>query len=66
MLALSVVPCPVCNELIEIETPAVGREVECPECGEIFVVARTEPVELVYAYDLDEEKEVYDEERPRT
>lgn len=65
MLTLSVVPCPVCNEPIELETPAVGLEVECPDCGEVFVVTRTEPVELAYAYDMDEERVFYDEDRPR-
>lgn len=61
-----VVPCPVCRGIIELEHPAGGQEVECSDCGQLFRIATLEPLELVYARDIDDEGEDYDEDRART
>lgn len=60
------VVCPVCDELFEFESPALGREVECSLCGEVFVVTGLAPLALGYACDLEDEGEFYDEEWPRS
>ena len=63
MASIYITLCPVCEELIELDAVALGNEVECPECGELFVITSTDPLELSYAYDLEDEGEFYDEER---
>ena len=65
MATISVVPCPICDEPIGLETPVIGQEVECAACGEAYVLTEVEPVELAYAYDLEDEGEFYDEDVPR-
>lgn len=50
-----VATCPSCDEIFEIDHPEVGREADCPNCGEALVVASLEPVVLRYALDMEEE-----------
>lgn len=58
--------CPVCGELIEVVDGYEEKQIECPECGELFRVVSLEPLQLAYAYDLNEEGEFYDEEKPHS
>jgi lysine biosynthesis protein LysW len=55
--------CPVCGELLEVVDAHINEQIECPECGELFRVVSLEPLQLTYAYDLNQEGEFYDEER---
>lgn len=54
--------CPLCGELIDIEAGFVGKEVECLQCGEVFRIASLEPLQLVYAFDVEDEGEFVDED----
>lgn len=55
--------CPICKSMIELSKPALGSPVECPECGELFRVVKTDPLELYYQSSLEEE--ALPEEEPR-
>lgn len=46
--------CPVCGGVIELEAPAEGMTLECPDCEELLLVAELEPLSLVVATDPDE------------
>ena len=65
MIKVSVVSCPVCTELIEVEHPFKGQVVECPDCGEVFKVVRLDPIELHYAFEQNNEPDYADETYPR-
>jgi predicted RNA-binding Zn-ribbon protein involved in translation (DUF1610 family) len=56
--------CLVCDALIEVVDAYESKQLECPECGEVFRVVSLEPLQLTYAYDLNEEGEYDDEDRP--
>ena len=49
------VPCPTCGGVIEVDHPHLGRETECPDCGETFHLISLDPVRLTYAFEADEE-----------
>jgi lysine biosynthesis protein LysW len=55
--------CPECDADVEIDEvdADVGDEVSCPECGQSLVVSNTEPLELDFASDDDEDDEDDDE-----
>ncbi|MER3482983.1 MAG: hypothetical protein C4332_07350 [Meiothermus sp.] len=63
MEGLEVGKCPVCEALVEVSRPAVGQELECPECGEVLKVISTAPLKFYYALPYDEEP--LPEEEPR-
>ena len=58
--------CPICGELIEVVDGYGDKQVECPECGEVFRIASLEPLQLAYAYDLNDEGEFYEEDKPHS
>lgn len=49
-----VAACPVCGGVVELERPAVGMTLECPDCEELLLVAELEPLSLAVATDPDE------------
>ena len=55
METLEVGKCPVCEALVEVVSPRVGLEVECPECGEALKLVSVKPIKFHYALDLDDE-----------
>jgi hypothetical protein len=61
--ALIATVCPVCGELIEV---VAGYEAKQIECSKLFRIVSLEPLQLAYAYDLDEQGEFFDEERPHS
>jgi hypothetical protein len=40
--------------VIELEAPAQGMTLECPDCAELLLIAQLEPLTLVVATDPDE------------
>ena len=55
--------CPDCGEQISMRSPIVlGQRVTCPHCDAELEVVETDPVELDWAYDEDEEWDEEDEE----
>ena len=46
--------CPVCGGVIELEVPAQGMTIECPDCDEVLLIAEIVPLTLVIATDPDE------------
>jgi ribonuclease E len=50
--------CPECDAEVEVDEvdADIGDEVSCPECGQNLVVSGTEPIELDFA-DEDEEED---------
>jgi lysine biosynthesis protein LysW len=63
MIESAVVMCRVCDGLIELHKPYLGMQVECPDCGEVFAVASLDPLELSYAFDMEEEGSFEENER---
>ncbi|MGE5813164.1 MAG: MJ0042-type zinc finger domain-containing protein [Acidobacteriota bacterium] len=55
--------CPECDADLDVDESDVeeGDQVDCPECGETFVVTGTDPLELEIA-DEDEDEEEEEEE----
>jgi lysine biosynthesis protein LysW len=49
--------CPECDAEVDVDEvdADVGDEVSCPECGQNLVVSGTDPVELEFADEDDEE-----------
>ena len=49
--------CPECDAEVEVDEvdADIGDEVSCPECGQNLVVSGTEPIELDFADDDEEE-----------
>ncbi len=45
--------CPACGALVELETVAVGLELECLECHALLEVMSEEPLELVETEEPD-------------
>ena len=64
METLEVTQCPVCGGLVELVSPKLGMETECPECEEALRVISVHPFKLYYvlASDLEPLPEV-DEHR---
>ncbi|MGZ4822224.1 MAG: hypothetical protein ACXVZM_11515 [Terriglobales bacterium] len=51
--------CPECETDLDIEEDEVdeGEIVSCPECGTVFEVVTTEPLELTRVSEKEEEEE---------
>lgn len=51
--------CPECDADVEIDEDDVdlGDEVSCDECGQTLVISNTDPIELDFAPDDDDEDE---------
>lgn len=58
--------CPECDAEVDIDEADVdlGDEVNCPECGQLLAVSNTDPIELDFAPedDEDEDDDVKDDE----
>ncbi|MGE3959766.1 MAG: hypothetical protein AB7H96_23840 [Vicinamibacterales bacterium] len=56
--------CPECDAEVEVdETDAdLGDEVSCSECGQTLVVSNTDPLELDFAPEDDDEEDEDDED----
>jgi alpha-aminoadipate/glutamate carrier protein LysW len=56
--------CPECDADVEVDEvdADVGDELSCPECGQNLVVSSTDPFELDFASDEDEDDEDDDDE----
>ncbi len=61
---MSVIACPICEGLIEIEI-GEGGVVECLDCGELWMQTSDAPPESMYALDMEDERILEDEEGPR-
>jgi lysine biosynthesis protein LysW len=67
MVAVSMpLECPICGGVIELDAPVAGAQVDCPDCGELFLITALQPLKLGYALDMEAEAEFADEERPHT
>jgi alpha-aminoadipate/glutamate carrier protein LysW len=55
--------CPECDAEVDVDEvdAEIGDEVSCPECGQSLIVSGTDPVELDFASDDDEEDEEEDD-----
>lgn len=53
--------CPSCDEIVEVEHPEVGWEVDCPNCGAALAVASSDPLVLRYALDTEDEPPAEDD-----
>lgn len=60
----AVVPCPLCNAVIEISEARLNQFIDCPDCDETFRIAALEPIKLIYAFDMDDEANYSDEVYP--
>jgi len=51
--------CPECDAEVEVDEDDVdlGDDVSCPECGQTLVISNTDPIELDFAPDDDEDDE---------
>jgi alpha-aminoadipate/glutamate carrier protein LysW len=51
--------CPECDADVEVEETDIdlGDEVSCPECGQTLVISNTDPLELDFAPEDDEEED---------
>lgn len=56
--------CPECDAEVEVDEADVdlGDEVSCPECGQTLVISNTDPLELDFAPDEDEDEEDEDDD----
>jgi len=56
--------CPECDAPIEVDEvdADVGDEISCTECGQNLVVVNTDPLELDFATDEDDEDEDDDDD----
>jgi alpha-aminoadipate/glutamate carrier protein LysW len=56
--------CPECDAEVEVDEADVdlGDEVSCPECGQTLVISNTDPVELDFAPDDEEDEDDEEEE----
>ncbi len=55
--------CPECDAEVEVDEDDVdlGDEVSCPECGQTLVVSNTDPLELDFAPDDEDEDDEDDD-----
>ena len=51
--------CPECDAEVDIDEADVdlGDEVNCPECGQLLAVSNTDPIELDFAPEDDEDED---------
>lgn len=56
--------CPECDADLDIDESDIeeGDQVDCPECGETFVVTGTDPLELESADEDDEDEDEEEED----
>jgi alpha-aminoadipate carrier protein LysW len=56
--------CPECDAEVEVDENDVdlGDELSCPECGQTLVVSNTDPLELDFAPEDDEDEDEEDED----
>ncbi len=56
--------CPECDAEVEVDEIDIdlGDEVSCPECGQTLVVSNTDPLELDFAPDDDEDEDEDEED----
>ena len=56
--------CPECDAEVEVDEADadLGDEISCPECGQTLVISNTDPLELDFAPDDDEDEEDEDED----
>ena len=56
--------CPECDAEVEVDEADIdlGDEVSCPECGQTLVISNTDPLELDFAPDDDEDEEDEDDD----
>ena len=54
---MAIATCPECDAEVEVDEvdTDIGDEVSCPECGQNLVVSGTEPIELDFADEDDED-----------
>ena len=64
---MAIATCPECDAEVEVDEvdTDVGDEVSCPECGQNLVVSGTEPVELDFADEDDDDAELDEEDEER-
>ena len=55
--------CPECDAEVEVDQDDVdlGDEVSCNECGQTLVISNTDPLELDFAADDEDDEEEEDE-----
>jgi uncharacterized paraquat-inducible protein A len=55
--------CPNCDELITVKFPIkIGTNVKCKSCHENLIVVSTDPLELDWPFEDDEEEYSWDED----
>ena len=56
--------CPECDAEVEVDEADIdlGDEVSCPECGQTLVISNTDPLELDFAPDDEEDEEDEDDD----
>jgi len=56
--------CPECDAEVEVDEADadLGDEISCPECGQTLVISNTDPLELDFAPDDDEDEEDEDDD----
>ena len=56
--------CPECDGEVEVDENDVdlGDELSCPECGQTLVVSNTDPLELDFAPEDDEDEDDEEED----
>jgi alpha-aminoadipate/glutamate carrier protein LysW len=56
--------CPECDAEVEVDEADIdlGDEISCPECGQTLVISNTDPLELDFAPEEDEDEEDEDED----
>lgn len=58
--------CPECDAEVEVDEDDVdlGDEVSCGECGQTLVISNTDPIELDFAPDDEDDEDEEDEDEP--
>jgi alpha-aminoadipate carrier protein LysW len=56
--------CPECDAEVEVDEDDVdlGDEISCSECGQTLVISNTDPIELDFAPDDDDEEDEEDDD----
>jgi len=56
--------CPECDAEVDVDEvdADVGDEVSCPDCGQNLIVSGTDPIELDFATDEDEDDDDDDDD----
>jgi|FLYL01.1.fsa_nt_gi ribosomal protein S27E len=63
MAASVAVKCPACDGIVEIDKPALGMHVDCPDCDELLLVTSLTPFTLSCVLDGDDVRWFEDERR---